>query len=60
MTPDQVNLWLKYYDVVINDNTARTNQYQMPFGVFVIIDNKDKTRLVCQVLVSDETLETHI
>ena len=60
MTSDQVNLWLKYYDVVINDNTARTNQYQMPFGVFVIIDNKGKTRLVCQVLASDKTLETHI
>ena len=60
MTPDQVNLWLKYYDVMINDNTARTNQYQMPFGVFVIIDNKGKTRLICQVLASDETLETHI
>ena len=32
----------------------------MPFGVFVIIDNKGKTHLVCQVLASDETLETYI
>ena len=60
MTPDQVNLWLKYYDVVVNDNTFRTNQYQMPLGVFIVIDNKCKTRLVCQVLVSDESLDTHI
>ena len=30
MSPDQVDLWHKYHDVVINDNTSRTNQYQMP------------------------------
>ncbi|EXX54899.1 hypothetical protein RirG_230330 [Rhizophagus irregularis DAOM 197198w] len=60
MSPDQVDLWLRYHDVVINDNTARTNQYQMPLGVFIIIDNKCKSRLVCQVLVSDETLNTHV
>ena len=60
MSPDQVDLWLRYYDVIINDNTARTNQYQMPLGVFIVIDNKCKTRLVCQTLVSDESLNTHI
>jgi len=60
MSPDQVDLWHKYHDVVINDNTSRTNQYQMPLGVFIIIDNKCKTRLVCQVLVSDESLDTHV
>jgi hypothetical protein len=60
MLPDQVDLWLKYHDVVINDNTTRTNQYQLPLGVFIIIDNKNKTRLVCQVLASDETLDTHV
>ena len=32
----------------------------MPLGVFIIIDNKCKSRLVCQVLVSDETLDTHM
>ncbi|RHZ84102.1 hypothetical protein Glove_85g101 [Diversispora epigaea] len=37
-----------------------TNQYQMPLGIFIIIDNKYKTRLVCQALVSDETLDTYI
>ncbi|RHZ53322.1 hypothetical protein Glove_443g1 [Diversispora epigaea] len=60
MSPDQIDLWLKYYDVVVNDNTAKTNQYQMLLGIFIIIDNKCKTRLVCQALVSDETLDTHV
>ncbi|EXX75372.1 hypothetical protein RirG_042450 [Rhizophagus irregularis DAOM 197198w] len=60
MSSDQVDLWLRYHDVVINDNTARTNQYQMPLEVFIIIDNKCKSCLVCQVLVSDESLDTHV
>lgn len=60
MSPGQVDLWLKYYDVVVNDNTAKTNQYQMPLGIFVVIDNKCKTRLACQVLMSNETVDTHV
>ncbi|CAB4425841.1 unnamed protein product [Rhizophagus irregularis] len=32
ISPDQVELWLKYHDVVINDNTTRTNQYQLPLA----------------------------
>ncbi|RHZ72158.1 hypothetical protein Glove_245g27 [Diversispora epigaea] len=32
----------------------------MPLEIFIIIDNKCKTRLVCQTLVSDETLDTYI
>ncbi|RHZ89158.1 hypothetical protein Glove_18g82 [Diversispora epigaea] len=60
MSPDQIDLWLKYYNVVVNDNTAKTNQYQILLEIFIIIDNKCKTRLVCQALVSDETLDTHV
>ncbi|GBB93919.1 hypothetical protein RclHR1_22530004 [Rhizophagus clarus] len=26
MSPDQMDLWLRYYDIIVNDNTARTNQ----------------------------------
>ncbi|RHZ75962.1 hypothetical protein Glove_208g167 [Diversispora epigaea] len=56
MSPDQIDLWLKYYDVVINNNTAKTNQYQMLLGIFIIIDNKCKTRLVCQAKATEQTL----
>ncbi|PKC66991.1 hypothetical protein RhiirA1_535203 [Rhizophagus irregularis] len=37
-----------------------SDQYQMPLEVFIIIDNKCKSCLVCQVLVSDESLDTHV
>ncbi|CAG8493871.1 32016_t:CDS:2, partial [Racocetra persica] len=45
---DQIDLWLRYYNVVVNDNISWTNQYQIPLEIFVVIDNKCKTRLVCQ------------
>ncbi|GES92607.1 protein FAR1-related sequence 5-like [Rhizophagus clarus] len=32
----------------------------MPLGVFIVIDNKCKTRLVCQALVSDESFDTYV
>ncbi|GES72527.1 protein FAR1-related sequence 11-like [Rhizophagus clarus] len=38
MLPDQVDLWLRYYDVIVNDNIARTNQYQIPLEVFIILN----------------------
>ncbi|CAB5396430.1 unnamed protein product [Rhizophagus irregularis] len=52
MSPDQVELWLKYHNVVINNNTTRTNQYQLLLDVFIVIDNKNKMRFVCQVLAN--------
>jgi hypothetical protein len=59
MSPEQITLWLEYHDVVLNDNTAKTNQYQMPLSLFLIVDNNTKSRLVAQSLVSDETVESY-
>src|SRR2546425_5434964 len=59
MSPSQIALWLEYHDVVLNDNTAKTNRYQMPLSLFLIVDNNTKSRLVAQALVSDETTESY-
>ena len=59
MSPEQVILWLEYHDVILNDNTAKTNRYQMPLSLFLIVDNNTKSRLVAQALVSDETTESY-
>ncbi|EXX66078.1 hypothetical protein RirG_127270 [Rhizophagus irregularis DAOM 197198w] len=59
MTPEQIILWIKYHDVIINDNTAKTNMYNMPLSLFVGIDNNGRTRLLAQAIVSDETFETY-
>ena len=59
MSPAQVILWLEYHDVILNDNTAKTNHYQMSLSLFLIVDNNTWSRLVAQALVSDETTESY-
>jgi hypothetical protein len=59
MTPEQIILWIKYHDVIINNNTAKTNMYNMPLSLFVDIDNNGHTKLLAQAIVSDETFETY-
>ena len=59
MSPDQVQRWITYHDVILNDNTHKTNQYNMPLSLFVAVDNHFRTRLVAQALVNDETKETY-
>lgn len=59
MSPTQITLWLEYHDVILNDNTAKSNRYQMPLSLFLAIDNNTKSRLVAQALVSDETTESY-
>ena len=29
MNPDQLEIWYHYNDVILNDNTAKTNQYEV-------------------------------
>ncbi|EXX71211.1 protein FAR1-RELATED SEQUENCE 11-like [Rhizophagus irregularis DAOM 181602=DAOM 197198] len=59
MTPEQVVLWIKYHDIIINDNTAKTNIYSMPLSVFVGVDNNGRTRLLAQAVISNEIFETY-
>ena len=59
MSPEQVQRWITYHDVILNDNTHRTNQYNMPLSLFIAIDNHFRTRLVAQAVVNDEMKETY-
>lgn len=59
MSPEQVQRWITYHDVILNDNTHRTNQFNMPLSLFVAVDNHFRTRLVAQALVCDETKDTY-
>ncbi|EXX78565.1 hypothetical protein RirG_013880 [Rhizophagus irregularis DAOM 197198w] len=57
MTSQQHNkLWPKYHDVVIHDNTAKTNRYEMALSLFVGIDSNFKTKILAQALTKYETL----
>jgi hypothetical protein len=59
MSPTQIALWMEYHDVIMNDNTYKTNRYQMPLSLFLAVDNNTRSRLVAQALVSDETTESY-
>ncbi|RHZ83597.1 hypothetical protein Glove_90g2 [Diversispora epigaea] len=59
MSPAQIVFWLEYHDVILNDNTAKTNRYQIPLSLFLTVDNNTRLRLVAQALVSDETTESY-
>ena len=55
MSPEQQILWLRYHDVIMHDNTCKTNRYNRPLSLFVTTDNNLKTRIVAQAIVDDET-----
>jgi hypothetical protein len=55
MEPQQRILYLRYSDVVLNDNTSQTNRFNMPLSVFVVVDNNGKSRIVACALVCGET-----
>ncbi|XP_044451732.1 protein FAR1-RELATED SEQUENCE 5 isoform X1 [Triticum aestivum] len=53
--------WLKYKffgDVVTFDTTYRTNMYDMPFGLFVRVNNHFQSILLGGVLLRDEEVES--
>ncbi|RIB16808.1 hypothetical protein C2G38_2246787 [Gigaspora rosea] len=59
MSPDQIERWLKFSDIVLNDNTSATNQYEMALSLFLVVDNHLSSRLVVQALTDDETRKAH-
>ena len=59
MRPSQIELWQKFHDVAINDNTSQTNKYRMYLSLTIVVDNHARSRMVATAVVSDETKETY-
>lgn len=59
MTANQILLWSRYSDVVLHDNTSRTNKYNYPLSLFILVDNDGKSRLGAQAFLNDETQESY-
>ncbi|KAL4569221.1 hypothetical protein LXL04_024856 [Taraxacum kok-saghyz] len=51
-------LYQKYGDAVVFDTTYKVNSYDMPFGIFVGIDNNGRTILLGCALLRNEKLIT--
>ena len=59
MSPNQLESWCKYSDVILNDNTSKTNRYELSLSFFVAIDNNMKSRIVAQALIDRETKDAY-
>src|SRR3954469_9820432 len=60
MSPFQQELYQRFSDVVLNDNTCKTNKYNMYLSVFIVKDNYGRFRNVANALVEDELASTYI
>jgi len=59
MSAEQIDTWIYFSDVILNDNTMKTNRYNMPLSLFVCINNHRQSRLIAQALVNDETIDSY-
>ena len=59
MSLSQRSLYRRYCDIVLNDNTFKTNRFHILLNIVVIVDNNGKSRLVGYALVSGETSEDY-
>ncbi|CAB5209192.1 unnamed protein product [Rhizophagus irregularis] len=59
MSPEQRERWSKFYDIIIHNNTARTNKYNYLLSLFILIDNYNKSRLEAQAFIQDEKQESY-
>ena len=59
MSPSQIELYQRFSDVVLNDNTCKTNKYNMYLSVFMIKVNYGRFRNIANALVEDEMASTY-
>ncbi len=59
MMANQVILWSRYLNVILYDNTSRTNKYNYPLSLFILVDNDGKSHLGAQAFLNDETQESY-
>ncbi|KAF9084562.1 hypothetical protein BGX29_002483, partial [Mortierella sp. GBA35] len=54
MDASQRQLYIRYSDALLQDNTKRTNRFNMPYCAFVVVDSLFKRRLVTCALLAGE------
>jgi len=59
MSSVQQELYQRFLDVVLNDNTCKTNKYNMYLSVFMVKDNYGRFRNIANALVEDEMSSTY-
>ena len=59
MTLEQHERWSRFHNIIIHDNTVRTNKYNYPLSLFILIDNYNKSKLTAQAFLQDERQESY-
>jgi len=55
--PSQQELYQRFFNVVLNDNTCKTNKFNMYLSVFMVKDKYGRFQNIANVLVEDELLQ---
>ena len=58
MSPDQINAYERYQDIVIVDTTSKTNQFDMILMLIIVVDNNFRNLVVAAAILEDETEAT--
>jgi hypothetical protein len=59
MSSDQIKTYQRYSEVIVHDNTAKTNRLGMYLTCFIVVDNNFKTRLVACALSRSERTDDY-
>jgi hypothetical protein len=60
MSPDQVNVYERYHDIVIVDTISKTNQFDMMLMLIIVVDNNFKNLIVAAAILENETEATFL
>ena len=55
MSPDQINIYERYKDIVIVDTTSKTNQFDMMLMLIIVVDNNFRNIIAAAAILEDET-----
>ncbi len=58
MSPNQVNAYERYHDIVVVDMTSKTNQFDMMLMLIIAVDNNFRNIIVAAAILEDETEAT--
>ncbi|CAB5343108.1 unnamed protein product [Rhizophagus irregularis] len=57
MFPEQKMYYSRFFDIVVFDNTYRTNRFDLPFGIFTGVNNYGQSVCFAGALLKSETTE---
>lgn len=60
MFPEQRIYYSRFFDIVVFDNTYRTNRFDLPFGIFTGVNNYGQSVCFAGALLKSETIEDFV